>query len=98
MTDTPLLQGYPPSGWDKAQAFIGNIARPFSIIWISLCAGIAMIILAWKLDDPVQAAVFIGAVFATGLTPLYLGKAWENSKTGKQAAEVEIAKAQSETK
>lgn len=77
--------------------FVGQIARPFAIMWTALCAGIAALVLAAKLDDPIQACIFIGAVYATGLTPLYLGKSAEESSKAKSAATVERAKAQNPT-
>lgn len=66
--------------------FIGEVARPFAIMWTAFCAGIAVVVLALKLTDPVQFAVFIGAVLATGLTPIFLGKAAEESSKAKSAA------------
>ena len=63
----------------KLATFIGEIARPFAIIWVSFCSGVGVLILATKMNDPVQAGVFMGVVFAAGLTPIYLGKAIEES-------------------
>ncbi|WP_312783401.1 hypothetical protein [Brevundimonas sp.] len=95
MTDTPIQP--PATRLERVKSFIGDLARPFAIIWTAACAGVSMLILALKIDDPVQAGVFIGVVYTTGVSTLYLGKAWEVAKTGKQSAEVEIAKAKSET-
>lgn len=56
-------------------AFVGEIARPFAIISLSMAAARATVILAQKLG-PGEAAIFIGAVLA-GLGALYGAKAWE---------------------
>lgn len=77
---------------DRIAWFTGQVARPFAIIWTALCAGIGTLILAAKLDDPVQSAVFIGAVYTVGLSPIFIGKAVEERGKAKSAADVEIAK------
>lgn len=77
---------------DELKHFIGDLARPFAIIATSLSASIATVVIAYKVDAFEGAAIFIGAVFA-GVGALYGAKAWENAKTGKHSAEVEIAKA-----
>ena len=94
MTDTPIQP--PVTRLEHVKAFIGDLARPFAIIWTALCGGISMLMLAAKIDDPVQAGVFIGVVYSMGVAPLYIGKAVEVFKTNKTAANVEIAKATSE--
>lgn len=91
MTDTPPIS-HPPSRMDQIKAFIGDLARPFAIISTSYAAAHATIVIAHKVNTFEGAATFIGAVFL-GLGGLYGAKAWEVAKTGKQAAEVEIAKA-----
>lgn len=77
----------------KMATFIGEIARPFAIIWTAFCGGVSMLMLASKIEDPVQAGVFIGVVYSMGVAPLYIGKAIEVFKTNKTAAEVKIAEA-----
>lgn len=79
---------------DRLAWFIGETARPFAIIWTALCAGVGTLVLAAKLDDPVQSAVFIGAVYTVGLSPIFIGKAVEERGKAKSAAEVEIARTQ----
>lgn len=64
---------------DEFAEFLGKVARPFAIIWVSFCSGVGVLVLASKMDDPVQAGVFMGVVFAAGLTPIYLGKAVEEA-------------------
>jgi len=77
---------------DRIAHFMGQIARPFAIIWTALCAGVGTLILAFKLNDPVQSAVFIGAVYTVGLSPIFIGKAVEERGKAKSAADVEIAR------
>lgn len=79
---------------DRAAWFVGEIARPFALIWTALCAGIATLVLAFRLNDPVQAVAFVGVLYATGLAPLFLGKAAEVFGVNRNAAKVEQAKAQ----
>lgn len=57
-------------------AFVGEIARPFAIIIISIGSYRAIVIVANKVSTGEGAAMFIGAVLA-GLGALYFGKAWE---------------------
>jgi hypothetical protein len=90
MTDTPPTSS-PPSRLDVAKGFIGDLARPFAIIVTSYGAAHATIVIAHKVSAFEGAATFIGAVFL-GVGALYGAKAWEVAKTGKQAADVEIAK------
>lgn len=93
MSDTPVLpQSWPPpSRLDQIKAFVGDLARPFAIISTSYAASHATIVIAYKVGSFSEAAIFIGAVFA-GVGALYGAKAWEVARTGKQAADVEIAK------
>ncbi|HEY1071517.1 hypothetical protein [Brevundimonas sp.] len=93
MTDTPIQQ--PPTRLERVKAFIGDLARPFAIIATSFAASWATIVIAYRVENGNDGAIFIGGVFA-GVGALYIGKAWEVAKTGKQSAEVEIAKAKSE--
>lgn len=95
MTDTPVTN--PPSRLDAVKSFVGDLARPFAIIVTSASAATATVVVSFKVDGFDGAAIFIGAVFA-GVGALYGAKAWENTRTGRQAADVEIAKAAGETK
>jgi len=78
---------------DQIAEFLGKIARPFAIIWTALCAGFATLTLAVKLNDPVHAAAFMGAVYTLGLSPIFIGKAFEERGKAKSVADVEIARA-----
>lgn len=66
---------------ERIKHLIGDLARPFAIWWTSGAAGIAIVRLARPDTDLSGAAVYIGAVLA-GVAALYVGKAWENTKTG----------------
>ena len=96
MTDTSIAPTSPPSKADQVAAFIGGLARPFAIIVTSSAAAVATVIVSTRTENGNDAAILMGAVYA-GVSALYIGKAWENAKAGKQAAEVEIAKAQTPT-
>ncbi len=89
MTDTPIQP--PATRLERIKGFIGDLARPFAIIATSW----ATIVIAYRVENGNDGAIFIGGVFA-GVGALYIGKAWELAKTGKQNAEVEIAKAKTE--
>lgn len=90
MSDTPPIS-HPPSRLDVIKALVGDLARPFAIIATSYAAAHSTIVIAHKVDSFEGAATFIGAVFL-GVGALYGAKAWEIARTGKQAAEVEIAR------
>lgn len=94
MTDTPPTI-YRPDRLDRIKTFIGDLARPFAIIATSFAASWATITVAYRVENGNDGAIFIGGVFA-GVGALYIGKAWEVAKTGKQSAEVEIAKTKAE--
>jgi hypothetical protein len=88
-SDTPIPR--PASRLDKVKSFIGDLARPFSIIVTSSAAAWATVTMAYRVDGFEGAALYIAAVYA-GLAGLYGFKAWETTKTGGQAAEVAVAK------
>lgn len=75
--------------------FMGDSARPFAIYAIALATAASILKLAWMIEDPAQAAVFIGTVLA-GFGALYGVKSWENAKTKGQ--EAEVAKAEAKAK
>lgn len=77
---------------DQFKGIVADLARPFAIIASSVSASIATVVIAHKVTTFGEGALFIGAAYA-GLGGLYGFKAWENTKTGGQAASVEIAKA-----
>lgn len=93
MTDTPVTpHTFPPvPASERVKAFLGDLARPFAIIASSAAASWATVVIAYKVTSFGEAALFIAAVYA-GVGALYGAKSWEVAKTGKQAAEVEIAK------
>lgn len=93
ITDTPVNP--PSSRLDRWKAFIGDLSRPFAIISTSLSASAATIIVAYRVTTFGEGAIFIAAVFA-GVGALYGAKSWEVARAGKHAAEVEIAKANTE--
>lgn len=70
----------------KFGEFFGEVARPFAIIWTSLCGGIAFIITALKTNDGNDGAVLLGAIGLI-VTGIYLGKAWEIVKVAQAAGE-----------
>lgn len=81
---------------EATSAFVGAIARPFSIIVTSASAAVTPAVIVWRIApdrfDLIGAAAFIGALYA-GVGALYWGKAWEVTKVGQHTAEVEKAKA-----
>lgn len=93
MTDTPMTSPtWPPvSRLEQIKGFVGDLARPFAIIVTSGSAAISGVVIATKVNSFEGAATFIGAVYL-GVGALYGAKAWEVARTGKQAADVEIAK------
>lgn len=91
-SDTAPPLSSPPDRLDRIKAFIGDLARPFAIIVTSSAAAIATVIIARKVSDGNDGAIFIAAVFV-GVGSLYLGKAWETARASRAAADVEIARA-----
>lgn len=96
MTDTPPTI-FPVDRLERIKTFIGDLARPFAIIVTSGGAAWATVVVAYRVENGNDGAILMGAIFA-GVGALYIGKAWEVAKTGKQSAEVEIAKATGEAK
>lgn len=94
MTDTPVIprERPPVPRSEMVKAFIGDLARPFAIYVLAYAAMRAIIIVARKVENGNDGAIFLGAVGVL-VTGIYLGKAWENVKTSKHAADVETAKA-----
>jgi len=96
--DTPVPQ--PPSRLEAAKGFVGDLARPFSIVSTSLSASIVPVIVAARVDptdlDLLGAAAFVAAIYG-GLGALYWGKSWEQAATTRAQANAEVAKAQAAT-
>lgn len=86
MTDPISPAAAPVSTW------LGNNARPLSILLPAAGAAIATVVIAMKVTGFGEAALFIGAVYG-GVAALYTAKSWENAQTAKSAANVEVAKA-----
>jgi hypothetical protein len=83
MTDTPIQ---PPRNWWRSVAwFIGEVARPYSLISVATAT-------SWAIFDGKDAAVITAAGLI--LAAMYGAKAIENGFQSKDAAKVEIAKAQ----
>lgn len=76
----------------KLATFIGEIARPFAIIWATLCGGVAMIVMALRVENGNDAGVLMGAITLC-VGGIYGFKAVEVWKGEKAAAEVKIAEA-----
>lgn len=93
MTDTPVTP--PPTRMERLKSFIGDLARPFSIVVTSASAAVTPVIVAVRAApdrlDLSAASLFVGAIYA-GVAGLYWGKAWEVRKQTEKAAEVEVAK------
>lgn len=77
---------------ERAAHFIGQVSRPFAVIWISFCGGVAFLMTAPKVKDGNDGAILIGAIGLI-VTGIYIGKAWEVAKASKHDAEVKIAEA-----
>lgn len=65
---------------DQFKSLVGDLARPFSIIASSFAASWATVVVAYRVNDGNDGALFIGAVFA-GVGALYGFKAVETWKT-----------------
>ena len=74
------------------KTFIADLARPFAIISTSFAASWGIIVVAYRVEDGNDGALFIGAALA-GVGAIYIGKAVEVFKTNRAAADVEVAKA-----
>lgn len=92
MTDTPITP--PATKSERLKAFIGDLARPFAIYVTTACAGASFIIIALRVENGNDGAIFLGGV---GLIvgALIGARAAENINSAKRSAEVEIAKATS---
>jgi hypothetical protein len=99
MTDAPLTPpvadaatANPTGERERWAAFIGNVARPLSILIAAIGASAAGIIVALRVHDGNDGAFLMGAIYA-GASALFIGKAVEVWKTNQAAASVEKAKA-----
>lgn len=94
MTDTPI---YPPHGKVRALAwFIGETARPLSILIACFCAGLSSVVLATKVKDGNDGYLLAGAIWL-GAGALFVGKAVEvyqnHRATARADATVKVAEA-----
>lgn len=92
MTDTPVIprEEPPVPRSEMVKAFIGDLARPFAIISTSFAASWATIVIAGKVENGNDGAIFAGAYFL-GVGTLFLGKAVEAIKAGGHKRDVDVA-------
>lgn len=92
MTDTPVVpREVPPvPASEMVKAFIGDLARPFAIISTSFAASWATIVIAGKVENGNDGAIFAGAYFL-GVGTLYLGKAVEAINQTRARRDVDMA-------
>jgi hypothetical protein len=92
MTDTPVIQREVPPipKSEMIKAFIGDLARPFAIISTSFAASWATIVIASKVENGNDGAIFAGAYFL-GVGTLFLGKAVEAINAGRHRRDVDVA-------
>lgn len=72
------------------RAFIGDIARPFAIISTSFAAAWATIVIASKVENGNDGAIFAGAYFL-GVASLYGAKAVETINAARARRDVDVA-------
>lgn len=70
--------------------FIGEIARPFAIMSTAYAAAHATIVIAGKVENGNDGAIFAGAYFL-GVGTLFLGKAAEVISAGRHRRDVDVA-------
>ena len=84
MTDTPPISR-PPSRLDVVKVFIGDLARPITILLTAVSGSYATVATAHAVASavaagkagPGEAAIFIGAVLGIA-SAIYIGKSVEN--------------------
>lgn len=92
MTDTPVTpREVPPVHMsERVKSFIGDLARPFAIISTSFAASWATIVIASKVENGNDGAIFAGAYFL-GVATLYGAKAIEAINTARTRRDVDVA-------
>jgi hypothetical protein len=92
MTDTPVTpRDVPPVHVsERVKAFIGDLARPLAIILLAYAAMRATIIIAQKVENGNDGAIFAGAYFL-GLATLYGAKAVEAINAARTRRDVDVA-------
>lgn len=86
---------YPTGERERWAAFIGNVARPLSILIAAAGASAAGIIVSLRVENGNDGAFLMGAIYA-GAGALFIGKAVEVWKTNQAASAVEKVKAAGE--
>jgi len=82
--------------FERVVTALGNLARPFAIYVTSAASAVGVVIVALRVENGNDGAIFFGAVGV--LIGLLIGaRAAENINSAKQSAKVEIAKAQNST-
>jgi len=92
MTDTPVIpREVPPiPKSEMVKSFIGDLARPSAIIMCAYAAMRATIIIAEKVENGNDGAIFAGAYFL-GVGTLFLGKAVEAINQTRARRDVDVA-------
>jgi hypothetical protein len=81
----------PKPSWDeRTKAVIGDLARPFAIIATSYAAAHATVVIANKVENGNDGAIFAGAYFL-GVATLYGAKAIEAINTTRARRDVDVA-------
>lgn len=75
---------------DQITRTVGDLARPFAIISTSFAASWATIVIASKVQNGNDGAIFAGAYFL-GVGTLYLGKAAEAISATRARRDVDVA-------
>jgi len=92
VTDTPVtpVEVPPVPTSERVKAFIGDLARPFAIIATSYAAAHATVVIASKVENGNDGAIFAGAYFL-GVATLYGAKAIEAINTARARRDVDVA-------
>lgn len=77
---------------DQFKSLVGDLHRPFAIVFLTLCSGAALIIMSLRVENGNDAGVLFGAA-AVLLGGMFGVRSVENWRTRKTDADVEIAKA-----
>lgn len=78
---------------DRLAWFVGEIARPVSIIFACVSASVASVIMALRVTDGTDGSMLAGAIWL-GAAAIMGAKAAEEFGKSRNAAKVEVAKAQ----
>jgi hypothetical protein len=75
---------------EATKSFIGDLARPFAIISTTFAAAWATIVIASKVENGNDGAIFAGAYFL-GVASLYGAKAVETINAARARRDVDVA-------